>query len=209
LEYPPPLAVLLAVSKVRAGDAILSFMCRPSQKPQVELFGTLLDADNAIAVIMDPSTHGTQRVRIGDDVGGWKVEQIEERNIVISLGDRTAVFTIFADSGPNSSRGDGANVGAGGRFRFAAQRFTDCLTIEDHLALQSYPCHPPVRGASARQGTEGLKVIDLGPSPAWSFSTRGMPSTRARLEEISRPSVSSDRPGLRWTADCRLAAGVA
>jgi hypothetical protein len=36
-----------------------------------------------------------RRVRIGDDVGGWKVAQIEGRRLVLSLDSRLAIFTMF------------------------------------------------------------------------------------------------------------------
>jgi hypothetical protein len=39
------------------------------------------------------------RVRIGDDIGGWKVAQIEGRRLVLVLDDRIATFTIFAGKG--------------------------------------------------------------------------------------------------------------
>jgi hypothetical protein len=35
-------------------------------------------------------------VRIGDDIGGWKVTQIEERQLVLSLDDRSATYTLFS-----------------------------------------------------------------------------------------------------------------
>lgn len=36
------------------------------------------------------------RVRIGDDVGGWKVDRIEPRRLVLTLGERTVDFSLFS-----------------------------------------------------------------------------------------------------------------
>ena len=37
------------------------------------------------------------RVRIGDDIEGWRVSQIEGRKVVLSLDDHLATFTLFSD----------------------------------------------------------------------------------------------------------------
>jgi hypothetical protein len=49
-------------------------------------------------------------VRIGDDIGAWKVTQIEERKLVLSLNDRSATFTLFA--GQHGGPGEGQPVSA-------------------------------------------------------------------------------------------------
>ena len=54
-------------------------------------------ADEARAVVGVGTGEKTRRVRIGDDIGGWKVTQIEERQLVLSLDDRSATFTLFTD----------------------------------------------------------------------------------------------------------------
>jgi hypothetical protein len=52
----------------------------PPPPPNLILFGTIIDADDARAVVGVGNADKTRRVRIGDDIGGWKVTQIEERN---------------------------------------------------------------------------------------------------------------------------------
>ena len=45
---------------------------------------------------------------IGDDIGGWKVVQIEGRRLVLSLDGRLATFTLFSDdNGQQTSRDAG------------------------------------------------------------------------------------------------------
>ncbi len=41
------------------------------------------------------------RVRVGDDIGGWKVAEIGGRRLVLSLDDRIATFMMFAGNSAN------------------------------------------------------------------------------------------------------------
>ena len=75
----------------------------PPPPPNLILVGTIMDADDARAVVTVGTTDKTRRVRIGDDIGGWKVTQIEERKLILSLNDRSATFTLF--SGQRGSPG--------------------------------------------------------------------------------------------------------
>jgi len=68
----------------------------PPPPPKVMLYGIVVDADGATAVVRAASTDKVLRVRIGDDVGGWKVAQIEPHRIVLSLEERSASFTLFS-----------------------------------------------------------------------------------------------------------------
>lgn len=69
----------------------------PAPPPSIELYGTILDANDALAIVFVTATNQVVRVHIGEEVGGWKVVQIDERKLVLSLEGRTAVFTMFAD----------------------------------------------------------------------------------------------------------------
>jgi hypothetical protein len=82
----------------------------PPPPPNLILVGTIMDADDARAVVGVGTTDKTRRVRIGDDIGGWKVTQIEERKLVLSLNDRSATFTLF--SGQHGDLGEGQPVSA-------------------------------------------------------------------------------------------------
>jgi len=68
----------------------------PPAPPKLILFGIVMDADDARAVVGVGTGDKTRRVRIGDDIGGWKVTQIEERQLVLSLDDRSATYTLFS-----------------------------------------------------------------------------------------------------------------
>jgi hypothetical protein len=63
--------------------------------PDITLLGVVMDGEDARAVIRTGPIAKVARVRIGDDVGGWKVGQIEAQRLVLLLGERTATFTLF------------------------------------------------------------------------------------------------------------------
>jgi hypothetical protein len=71
----------------------------PPAPPNVRLFGIVMDADEARAIVQTGPANNIRRVRIGDDIGGWKVSQIERRRLVLSLDNRLATFTMFRGHG--------------------------------------------------------------------------------------------------------------
>jgi hypothetical protein len=69
----------------------------PPPPPNVTVVGIVLDGDGARAIVRSGMGKKFERVTIGDDIGGWKVSQIEGRRLVLSLGERLATFTLFSD----------------------------------------------------------------------------------------------------------------
>jgi hypothetical protein len=63
----------------------------------------------------------SERVQIGDDIGGWKVSQIEGRRLVLSLGERLATFTLFSDARGKKSP-DGSDSSEPSKFQDAPQQ---------------------------------------------------------------------------------------
>jgi len=83
---PPPPPV------VRAPEVV-----PPPPPPNVTVVGIVLDGEGARAIVRAGMGRKFERVQIGDDIGGWKVSQIEGRRLVLSLDDRHATFTLFSD----------------------------------------------------------------------------------------------------------------
>jgi hypothetical protein len=78
----------------------------------VQLFGIGVDDEGARAIVRS-GTEKVDRVQIGDDIGGWKVAQIEGRRLVLSLDGRFATFTLFSnDSGQQAPRDAEPQAGA-------------------------------------------------------------------------------------------------
>jgi general secretion pathway protein N len=80
--------------------------------PNVQLFGIVVDDEGARAIVRS-GTEKVDRVQIGDDIGGWKVAQIEGRRLVLSLDGRFATFTLFSnDNGQQTPRDPEQQAGA-------------------------------------------------------------------------------------------------
>jgi general secretion pathway protein N len=94
---PPPLPVARAAAPPPP----------PAPPPNVVLIGTVMDGENARALIRTGMDGKMLRAQIGDDVGGWKVSQIEGRKMVLSLDDRFATFMLFNHEDDQRASGNG------------------------------------------------------------------------------------------------------
>ena len=84
----------------------------PPSPPDVALFGIVTDGDDVRAVVRAGSADKITRVRIGDDIGGWKVAQIADRRLVLALGGRIATFTMFAGNSARATPASGSEMPA-------------------------------------------------------------------------------------------------
>jgi general secretion pathway protein N len=95
----------------------------PPPAPDVALLGVVMDGDEARAVVRAGPAAKILRVGIGDDIGGWKVGQIEARQLVLLLDGRTATFTMFAGNNTKGSSNAGpAQPPSGGTYQNLAQQ---------------------------------------------------------------------------------------
>jgi hypothetical protein len=80
----------------------------PAPPPNVALFGIVMDGEEAHAVVQAGPAEKIRRVGIGDDIGGWKVAQIEGRRLVLALDGRIATIMMFSG---NTSANAAARTG--------------------------------------------------------------------------------------------------
>jgi hypothetical protein len=126
----------------------------------VALFGVVMDGDEVRAIIRTTPAAGTMRVRVGDDIGGWKVAQIDGRRLVLTLDDRIATFTMFAGNSANGAPRGGPEAPAGGPgFRSQTPPQNQSPGIE--------PAKPPHR----RRGSLSAQKYSLVDAVAGSRST--------------------------------------
>jgi general secretion pathway protein N len=82
----------------------------PPPPPDLVLFGVVMDGEGARAVVRAGADKKILRAQIGDDIGGWKVSQIEGRKVVLSLDGRFATFTLFSDDRGKSDSAPASGV---------------------------------------------------------------------------------------------------
>jgi general secretion pathway protein N len=86
----------------------------PPAPPSVIVLGIVSDNGERRASIRSAdklAADKVTRVRAGDDVGGWKVERIEPRRLVLTLGERSADFVLFGGSEKAMKAADAAARG--------------------------------------------------------------------------------------------------
>ena len=77
--------------------------------PGVALFGIVVGAQGARAFIATGTAGQIIGVRPGDDVSGWTVTAITQRDLVLSRAERSATFTLFsAGNASQTGRPDAA-----------------------------------------------------------------------------------------------------
>jgi hypothetical protein len=79
---PPPVASTAPVEAV-AGP------------PRIALVGVVIGVEGPRAVINDMALNKIVRVRIGDEIDGWKVREIDERLLVLWRDGRSTSFKLF------------------------------------------------------------------------------------------------------------------
>jgi type II secretory pathway component PulC len=80
---PPPVASPAPIESVAA-------------LPQIALVGVVISVQGPRAVINDMALNKIVRVRIGDEIDGWIVRQIEERLLVLSRDGRSTSYKLFS-----------------------------------------------------------------------------------------------------------------
>jgi len=72
----------------------------PAAPPQVSLLGVVIDGNGPRAVIRSDPSGKNIPLRLGDDVAGWRVTEIEDQQLVLSLDDRSFAVKLFGREQP-------------------------------------------------------------------------------------------------------------
>jgi general secretion pathway protein N len=67
----------------------------PVPPPNVILLGVVTDENGARAVVRSASPDKIVRARLGEEIEGWQVTQIEPRRVVLSHDARSVSFALF------------------------------------------------------------------------------------------------------------------
>jgi hypothetical protein len=129
----------------------------PPEPPNVTLVGIVMDAEEARAIVQSGPTNEVRRVRVGDEIGGWKVAQIESRRLVLKLDSRLATFSMFsghrkpapraaAQAAPRAAAQRAAPQPA----RRAAPKAAPEVADADNQSLVGVPA--PTQGSPGRRG---------------------------------------------------------
>jgi hypothetical protein len=74
----------------------------PVAVPSLKLFGIVRDGDGPRALVAR-SSKTLERLRIGDEIDGWSVTEINRLNLVLSRGDRSENVVLFSNQSKSSS----------------------------------------------------------------------------------------------------------
>ena len=77
---------------------------KPPAPPAVALIGVIADPEGSQALLRSNGDK-TLRVHVGDDVMGWRVGQIDARQLTLTLGDRAVSIALFAQKSANPPPG--------------------------------------------------------------------------------------------------------
>jgi general secretion pathway protein N len=92
-RQPPPKPVAAAMA-VRAEPPP-----PPAPPPSLVVLGIISENGEGSAAVRAADKGGkVLRVRTGDDVGGWKIDRIEPRRLVLTSGERSVDFSMFSNA---------------------------------------------------------------------------------------------------------------
>jgi hypothetical protein len=135
----------------------------PPPPPNVVLLGVVMDGESALAIVRAGQTQKDLRVGIGDDIGGWKVGQIESGKLVLLLDGRTATFIMFAGNNVNSvPNASAAEPQSGEPYRSTEQKRQAIQAPEQqHQAAPSEPVAAPRRVRSRQAAPSAAAATEM------------------------------------------------
>jgi len=88
---PPPVAIVNAAPPPAPPPKAAA----PVAPPTLTFFGTFESDEEVGAAIQAGASEKARIVRFGDYIDGWRVTGIDRHRLVLSLGERTAEFSVF------------------------------------------------------------------------------------------------------------------
>ena len=73
----------------------------PPAPPKLSLFGIVQDEHGPRAIARSGTDDKTVGLRVGDQVESWSVSSIGRTQLTLSLKERSVVFSLFGENGPN------------------------------------------------------------------------------------------------------------
>ncbi len=67
----------------------------PAAPPQVSLSGVIVDKKGPRALLRSDSSGKDVPVRLGDEIGGWRITEIEDQRVTMSLDERSVAISLF------------------------------------------------------------------------------------------------------------------
>ena len=92
LPPPPPAPAMARVEEAS-----------PAPPPSLVLLGIITEGKTARAMVRTDASNKVMPARLGDDIGGWKVTQIEPRRLVLSNDNRSVSFALFNRAGSSNA----------------------------------------------------------------------------------------------------------
>lgn len=97
---PPPKIAARAVSTAAPPPP-----AAPPEPPELSLAGVAIGPEGSIAVVQELGESRVQRLRLGDQVGGWLVTAIEPEGMKITLDDREHQYRLFQKKEASAASG--------------------------------------------------------------------------------------------------------
>jgi general secretion pathway protein N len=79
----------------------------PLPPPTLVVLGIVADANGTLAMVRSAASDKILRARLGDDIEGWKVTQIEARSLVLAHDERSVTFAMFTGAKDGADRKGG------------------------------------------------------------------------------------------------------
>jgi hypothetical protein len=75
-----------------------------AEHPDLILVGTVTGETQSVAVFIDPATHGTIRLRTGENHKGWTLRSVEAKSVTLHKGNTTETLALPLPSGTAGSK---------------------------------------------------------------------------------------------------------